>query len=219
MAEQEQQGKPNFDIHDELPEASLKKVEALAAAAHAATDTMEQNLSADPEHLRVSGQAYACVSFVSPHSNQKSEQMGMKLRGVFASIEDAQAHAKKIMNSDNVFDTFVCSMYEWVLVPPDPEKITDEHYCDEKLNEIISGYKKNQLYAKEHFEERKRLLVEEAQEKAKRDALKKLEDSKIDDGETVEHSAGGLPGSDRGEGTASQVIEDIQENVLPPPRD
>jgi hypothetical protein len=207
-----------FDIHDELPEASLKKVEALAAAAHAATDTVEQNLSADPEHLRVSGQTYACVSFVSPHSNQKSEQMGMKIRGVFSSIEEAQSHAKKIMNSDNVFDTFVCSMYEWVLVPPDPEKISDEHYSDEKLNQIISGYKKNQLYAKEHFEERKRLLVEEAQEKAKREALSKLEGASIT--ETVEHDgSGSSPVSDQGEGTPTQVIEDIQENVLPPPRD
>lgn len=213
------QEKKNFDIHDELPETSLKKVEALAAAAHAATDTMEQNLSADPEHLRVSGQSYACVSFVSPHSTQKSEQMGMKIRGVFSTLEEAQAHAKKIITSDNVFDTFVCSLYEWVLVPPDPDKITDEHYSDEKLNEIISGYKKNQLYAKEHFEERKRLLVEEAQEKAKREALKKLEDVKVEEGKVIEHSADGLPGSDMGEGTASQVIEDIQENVLPPPRD
>ena len=215
--------KKEFDIHDELPASSQKKVEALAAAAHAATDTMEQNLSADPEHLRVGGQSYACVSFVSPHSTQKSEQMGMKIRGVFASVDEAHAHAKKIMNSDNVFDTFVCSLYEWVLVPPDPEKITDEHYCDEKLNDIISGYKKNQLYAKEHFEERKRLLVEEAQEKAKREALKNLEEPKDDeeskDDETTTHPADSLPGSDKGEGTASQVIEDIQENVLPPPRD
>jgi hypothetical protein len=67
-------------------------------------------------------------------------------------------------------------MYNWCLIPPDPEKITDQTYQDETLNSIISEYRKNQIYAKEHFEERKREMVEQAAEEAKKAALRRIEE-------------------------------------------
>jgi len=49
-------------------------------------------------------------------------------------------------------------MYSWLLLPPDPELIKQEH-IDKKLNEIISGHRESQLKAKMHFEERKNELM------------------------------------------------------------
>ena len=67
-------------------------------------------------------------------------------------------------------------MYNWCLVPPDPEHITDQTYQDEELNKIISEYRKNQIYAKEHFEERKRELMQQAADEAKRAALMTIDE-------------------------------------------
>jgi hypothetical protein len=157
----------------DLPEKNLKKVSAIADAMHKATDNMEYNLATDT--LKVPGQNWACVSFVSPDGNQKCGSIGMKIRGVFDQQSEAVAHVKRLIKLDPTFDIFVCDMYNWCLVPPDPEKVNDQTYQDETLNSIISEYRKNQIYAKEHFEERKREMMEQAADEAKAAVLKKME--------------------------------------------
>ena len=54
-----------------------------------------------------------------------------------------------------------------MLIPPDPTKIEDVHYTNEKLEELMSGYKENQSQAAQMFAERKRDMVESASTFAK----------------------------------------------------
>lgn len=164
--------KPRLEPWDELSEKSLKKVNAITDAVHKAVDNKEYNLATDV--VKVPGQNWACVSFVSPSGNQKCTSIGMKIRGVFDTHPDAVEYVKRLIRLDPTFDIFICDMYNWCLVPPDPEHIADQTYQDEELNKIISEYRKNQTYAKEHFEERKREMVEQAADEVKRDVLKKL---------------------------------------------
>jgi hypothetical protein len=163
-----------LDLLDELPADKLQKVKMVADAIHKATDNIEANLETDP--IKVPGQNWACVSFVSPSSNQKSQSIGMKIRGCFDHREDAVEHVKRLIRLDPSFDIFICDMYNWCLVPPDPEKITDQTYQDQTLNTIISEYKKNQVFAKEHFEERKRELMEQAADEARAAVLRRMEE-------------------------------------------
>jgi len=166
--------KKRLDPWDELPADSLKKVNVLTDAAFQATNTMEVNLATDP--IKVPGQNWACVSFVSPDSSQKNKSIGMKIRGVFDTRDEAVEYVKRLIRLDPVFDIYICDMYNWCLVPPDPEHIADQTYQDETLNSIIGEYRKNQIYAKEHFEERKREMLEQAADELKRAALKKIEE-------------------------------------------
>jgi hypothetical protein len=166
--------KKRLEPWDELPEPALAKVRAVTEAMHKATDNIDANLETDP--IKVPGQNWACVSFVSPTSNQKSSAIGMKIRGCFDHREEAVEHVKRLIRLDPTFDIFICDMYNWCLVPPDPEHINDQTYQDETLNTIIGEYRKNQIYAKEHFEERKREMMEQAADELKRAALKKLEE-------------------------------------------
>lgn len=115
----------------------------------------------DVDTLTVPGQNYALVSFVSPTGNQKNEKMGMKLRGVFSTQDEARAHVQKLMKMDSTMDIYLMEMYKWVLIPPDPEKIEDHEYQDDFLNTMMIEYKKNQLEAKRMFEERKRAVMEQ----------------------------------------------------------
>jgi len=173
-----------YEPWEELPEENLKKVRALTEAIHTATDSVEYNLATDT--IKVPGQNWACVSFVSPQSNQKNNSIGMKIRGVFDLQEEAVDYVKRLIRLDPTFDIFVCEMYNWCLVPPDPEKINDQVYQNEELNKIVSEYRKNQIYAKEHFEERKREMVEYAAEQAKKAALEKLKQERIQEIEEPE---------------------------------
>ena len=159
---------------DELSEMSLNKINKVTDAIHKATDNMEANLETDT--IKVPGQNWACVSFVSPTSNQKCQSIGMKIRGCFDTRDEAVEYVKRLIRLDPTFDIFICDMYNWCLVPPDPEKISDQTYQDQTLNSIISEYKKNQVYAKEHFEERKRELVEQAADEARRATLRRMEE-------------------------------------------
>jgi len=187
---------------DELSADKLKKVQILADAAHKATDSKEINLSTDV--LKVPGQNWALVSFVSPNSNQKHTSIGMKIRGVFDTREEANDHIKRLIKLDPIFDIYVCEMYNWCLVPPDPDLIADQTYQEDQLNALVSEYRKNQIYAKEHFEERKRELIEQAGDEAKRNALKKMEE---------EESTGTEETVDADETTPSAIMDSMLNNV------
>jgi hypothetical protein len=49
--------------------------------------------SLEQDYLTVPGQLFACLSFVGPDMPQKNEQLGMKIRGCFATRDDAAIHA------------------------------------------------------------------------------------------------------------------------------
>ena len=117
-------------------------------------------MSLEQDYTTVPGQLYACLSVVGPEAPQKNDKFGIKIRGAFASRDEAASHAKRIQKEDSTFDIYVVDMYKWLLIPPDPLKIEDVHYQNEKLEEIMSGYKENQAEAARMFNERKRDMME-----------------------------------------------------------
>jgi len=117
-------------------------------------------MSLEQDYTTVPGQLYACLSVVGPEAPQKNDKFGIKIRGAFASRDEAAAHAKRLQKEDSTFDIYVVDMYKWLLIPPDPLKIEDVHYQNEKLEEIMSGYKENQAEAARMFNERKRDMME-----------------------------------------------------------
>ena len=119
--------------------------------------SLDENVDKDTE--KISGQNYALISVVSPQGSQKSENICLKIKGVFNTLEDANKHAEILQKINSTFDIYVVEMYSWLLVPPDPTLIEQKH-VDSKLNEIIGGHRESQLKAKMYFEERKRELIE-----------------------------------------------------------
>ena len=114
----------------------------------------------ESDYTTVAGQVYACLSIVGPDSPQKCDKYGIKIRGCFGTREEAANHAKRLQRDDSTFDIYVVDMYKWLLIPPDPTKIDDVHYTNDKLEEIMSGYRENQTNAARMFEERKRDMME-----------------------------------------------------------
>ena len=82
----------------------------------------------------------------------------MKIRGVFDKIDEANQHAQRITQCDPTFDVLVVSMYEWLLIPPDLDKINDQVYNDTQLNDLISEYRVVQERTRMQFDIRKEAL-------------------------------------------------------------
>jgi hypothetical protein len=112
--------------------------------------------SLEQDYLTVPGQLFACISFVGPDQPQKNEKLGMKIRGCFATRDEAAGHAKRLQKEDAIVDIYVVDMYKWLLIPPDREQINDVHYQNDKLEEIMVKYRENQSQAAAMFEKRKR---------------------------------------------------------------
>ena len=117
-------------------------------------------MSLEQDYTTVPGQLYACLSVVGPEAPQKNDKFGIKIRGAFATRDEAASHAKRLQREDPTFDIYVVDMYKWLLIPPDPLKIEDVHYTNDKLEEIMSGYKDNQAEATRMFNDRKRDMSE-----------------------------------------------------------
>lgn len=117
-------------------------------------------MSLEQDYTTVPGQLYACLSVVGPECPQKNDKFGIKIRGAFNSREEAASHAKRLQKEDATFDIYVVDMYKWLLIPPDPTAIDDVHYTNEKLEELMVGYKENQQMAAKMFEERKRDMMQ-----------------------------------------------------------
>jgi len=116
-------------------------------------------MSLETDYTTVPGQVFACLSIIGPEAPQKNDKFGIKIRGAFSTRDEAANHAKRLQKEDPTFDIYVVDMYKWLLIPPDPNKIEDVHYTNEKLEEIMSGYKENQSQATRMFQERKSALT------------------------------------------------------------
>jgi hypothetical protein len=112
-------------------------------------------MSLETDYTTVPGQVFACISIIGPECPQKNDKFGVKLRGAFGTRDEAANHAKRLQKEDPTFDIYVVEQYKWLLIPPNADKIEDVHYTNEKLEEIMVGYKENQSQAARMFQERK----------------------------------------------------------------
>lgn len=117
-------------------------------------------MSLEQDYTTVPGQLFACLSVVGPECPQKNDKFGIKIRGAFNSRDEAASHAKRLQKEDATFDIYVVDMYKWLLIPPDATAIEDVHYTNEKLEELMTGYRENQQMAAKMFAERKRDMME-----------------------------------------------------------
>ena len=101
-------------------------------------------------------QNFMCISFLSDVGNKLSLK-GVKVRGSFKTLEEAQTHAKKLQQIDPVFNVFVGEVGKWVAFNPDvnSKEAGDAEYANEQLNKMMKDYSKNQEQASLVNEERK----------------------------------------------------------------
>jgi hypothetical protein len=129
------------------------------------TEDLPTGLTLEPDYITVPNQRYALVSFVGPEDSicrQKSNRLAMKIRGVFATQEEAKAFVNRIRRSgDNLVDIFLMEIGQWGVIPPDPMGVETQEYQEQFLQELMSGYAESQRSAKEVSADRKAKVMKD----------------------------------------------------------
>jgi hypothetical protein len=73
----------------------------------------------------------------------KTSVRGVKIRGVFESLKEAQRKAKVLQTRDPTFNVFVGQVGYWLPWDPNPDNIENQEYAEQQLNEIVKKYKEN----------------------------------------------------------------------------
>jgi len=158
-------------------------------------------LSLESDYITIPGQNFALVSFVGPEfCSQKSNRFAMKIRGVFATEEEAGAYVKRLQRSgDNAVDIFLMSLYNWAPCPPNPMEIETQEYQEEFLQDLMKGYAESQRSAKELFNDRKEKVIKEGL------------DAHLAPEERIPAPAGALPVSEKLPKMEIEALPEIKE--------
>jgi len=105
--------------------------------------------------------------FHREHSFQTSVR-GLKVRGVFASQEEAENKCKALRKQDPNHDIYVGPVGIWIPWDPDAYKTGKVEFMEEELNQLHQEKLKNEALAKEEFDKR----VKDAKRKAIEDNIK-----------------------------------------------
>merc|ERR1711976_72214 len=69
---------------------------------------------------------------------------GVKVRGVYDSVQEAEKKAKELQRKDRSFHVFVGQVGYWLPWDPNADRVEDEEYLEEDLNNLMKEYKKNE---------------------------------------------------------------------------
>jgi hypothetical protein len=137
--------------------------------------------------------------FISSNSNLEKEYFelnqfqtsirGIKVRGVFDTLREAEIRSQVLKRIDGKFDVFVAQVGSWCPWSPNPDDIANQEYSETHLNTLMKNYKENQDKKDYFYEERKKELqfnkVKDQLEKKdpfeeKNEIIPKLDDAPID---------------------------------------
>jgi hypothetical protein len=104
------------------------------------------------------------------HKFQTSTR-GLKVRGTYASLEEAELRCKMLREVDPNHDVFVGPVGLWMPWEPEAYKTGRVEYLEEELNQLMSEKNKNEANAKNAFEQR----LKESKKKAIEDNIKHAE--------------------------------------------
>ena len=117
---------------------------------------------------------------------------GIKIRGVFDTRQAAEARAKSLSNTDSAFHVFIGQVGYWLPWDPNADKVTDEHFQNTQLNDMMQKYQENNVNRDIFYEEQKREKIKAAQEEVRlakeKEAKEKADKLDDTDGYEVEAS-------------------------------
>ena len=107
---------------------------------------------------------------------------GVKLRRVFANVEEAQTYAKVLQKrypNDNIY---LGKVGMWLPWDPSEHLMPEVEYAEQELNELMRKYKENEVNREIFFEEEKTAKIQAQRKENEERKRKALEDAKKDAG-------------------------------------
>lgn len=87
---------------------------------------------------------------------------GIKVRGVFDTIEEAKNRSEFVKKLDNKFNIYIAQVGCWCPWSPNPDCLENQEYAETQLNTLMKEYKKNMNDKDVVFENRKASLFTSA---------------------------------------------------------
>ena len=91
-------------------------------------------------------------------NNFQTSVRGIKVRGVFDTMREAQVRSEVLKKLDGKFHVYVAEVGAWCPWSPNPEHIQDQEFAETELNTMMKHYKDNQIKKDIFYEDRKREL-------------------------------------------------------------
>lgn len=133
----------------------------------------------------------------------KTSMRGIKVRGVYDTLKDAQTRAEALKKMGDKFNIYVASVGCWCPWSPNPDELENQEYAETELNTLMGKYKENAAHRDQFFAERK----DEKMRKAKEEADKITANNLLGD---AENSSPDLTATDMIDQMNNVVVTDTQ---------
>ena len=130
------------------------------------TSTKIDRLKEDPP---IRGQLYYLISYISPEGIKNCNIRAQKMRGVFASKEEADAKATELRELEPEFHIWMGEVGKWCPFDPDPyDGAEKQNFYEEEMQKLYDGYNEQQKKAQQVEKDRRDHKLEDAVKHAKK---------------------------------------------------
>ena len=98
----------------------------------------------------------------------KTTMRGVKIRGSYDTLKEAQVRAKLLQKKDKNFNVFVGQVGYWLPWDPSSHDIDNQEYAEQELNNLMKEYKNNAESKDQHFRENIEQVKRDAEEQKKK---------------------------------------------------
>lgn len=102
-------------------------------------------------------------------NNFVTTMRGIKVRGVFDTIEEARNRSEFLKRFDDKFNIYIAQVGCWCPWSPNPDSLENQEYSETQLNTLMKQYKQNMEEKDTIFDERKRATIDSAVSKTKKE--------------------------------------------------
>ena len=95
-------------------------------------------------------------------NNFMTTMRGIKVRGVFDTMEEAKNRSEFLKRTDDKFNIYIAQVGCWCPWSPDPNDLQNQEYAETQLNTLMKQYKQNMQNKDEIFENRKNELIDKS---------------------------------------------------------
>lgn len=107
---------------------------------HVEDDIARRSDDAWTYQFQVPNQNYAVITICE--NDKPGGQTGIKIFGVFRTVDDANRAAKSISQENDFFDVYVADTNAWVPIPPGKDFVEDVEYQEQRMKEIKESFTK-----------------------------------------------------------------------------